>query len=532
MSSGQTRHISVAIVGAGPVGLTAAIDLRLHGIEAEIYDEEEGVCDGSRAIAWAKRTLEIYDRLGLGNRMREKGTTWQHGKVFWETKLIYDFDLMSETGNANPAFVNMQQYKVEELLIERLLETGAPPLCWRHKLVAVEQGDSGVTLTLETPSGPRSVICNFLLACDGARSTIRRLLGLNFEGQVFHDQFLISDVRMKADFPTERWFWFNPPFNKGQSALLHKQTDDVWRIDQQLGRHADAQAERAPDRVRSRLSAMLGPNVAYDLEWISVYTFQCRRLDRFRHGRILFVGDSAHQVSPFGGRGGNSGIQDADNLVWKLALVLNGTSPDALLDSYDDERVPAADENIGHSTRATDFISPKSPVATAFRDAVLSLSERFTFARAFVNSGRLSTPTQLLASPLNTPDMDAFNGGVPPGGSCVDAPVTLPNGRAGWLLEQLGGDFTVLVFADSNPAAEIQDQLAILDTPIKSVPVSGGPTADGFTDSQGLATKRYDGAPGTVYLIRPDQHVAARFRHFDVDRLRGALSRAMGQVSP
>src|SRR5690606_28288064 len=212
-------------------------------------------------------------------------------------------------------------------------------------------------------------------------------------GRVFEDNFLIADVVMKAEFPTERWFWFDPPFNRGQSALLHKQPDDLWRIDLQLGWNIEREAEKQPDRVTQRLKAMLGPEVEFEYEWISIYTFQCRRMERFRHGRILFAGDAAHQVSPFGARGANSGFQDVDNLVWKLKLVMDGKAPDRLLDSYDSERVRAADENILNSTRSTEFITPKSEISRVFRNAVLELAERFPFARPLVNSGRLSVPS-------------------------------------------------------------------------------------------------------------------------------------------
>jgi 3-(3-hydroxy-phenyl)propionate hydroxylase len=214
---------------------------------------------------------------------------------------------------------------------------------------------------------------------------------------------------MTSDFPAERRFWFDPPFHPNQSVLLHRQSDNVWRVDFQLGWDADPELEKQPERILPRLRAMLGPDADFELEWASVYTFQCRRMQKFRHGRLLFAGDSAHLVSPFGARGANSGVQDADNLVWKLELVMRGDAPDRLLDSYDAERVAAADENILHSTRATDFITPKSAVSRTFRDAVLSLARRHPFARKLVNSGRLSVPAVLSRSPLNTPDGATFD---------------------------------------------------------------------------------------------------------------------------
>jgi 3-(3-hydroxy-phenyl)propionate hydroxylase len=374
-----------------------------------------------------------------------------------------------------------------------------------------------------------------VIAADGARSATRRLMGLDFRGKVFEDRFLIADVKMKADFPTERWFWFEPPFHSGGSALLHRQADDIWRIDLQLGWNADPEEERKPERVIPRLKAMLGPNARFDLDWVSVYTFQCRRLDRFRHGRVVFAGDAAHQVSPFGARGGNSGIQDADNLVWKLALVLEGLAPERLLDSYDAERLAAADENIRYATRSTDFITPKGAVSRTFRDAVLGLARTHAFARRLVNSGRLSTATILADSPLSTADIDAFDGQLRPGAPALDAPV-LRDGRKGWLLESVRGGFSGLYFAEAGVDPAVAMGLAALkQAPIAvattAVVPTGQSAADGLAvvvDAEGQAGRRYDGAPGTFYLMRPDQHVAARWRKFDRTRVDAALARATG----
>jgi 3-(3-hydroxy-phenyl)propionate hydroxylase len=351
------------------------------------------------------------------------------------------------------------------------------------------------------------------------------MLGLDFEGQVFRDRFLIADIRMASDFPAERRFWFDPPFHPNQSVLLHRQADDVWRVDFQLGWDADPDVEKQPERILPRLRAMLGPEARFELEWASVYTFQCRRMQKFRHGRLLFAGDAAHLVSPFGARGANSGVQDADNLAWKLALVQRGLAPDALLDTYDSERVFAADENLRHSTRSTDFITPKSAISRTFRDAVLGLARRHAFARALVNSGRLSVPCVLARSPLNTPDRETFTGAMVPGSVAADAPVEGPGG--GWLLDYLGGEFAVLCFGDAVDAAAARE---LADAPVACRVVQvGGNRESALRDIEGLATARYDAREGTCYLLRPDQHVCARWRRFDRSGVRAALARATGR---
>ncbi|HEV7367529.1 FAD-dependent oxidoreductase [Arenibaculum sp.] len=531
---GQGRR-PVVVVGGGPVGLAAAIDLGLHGVPVLLIDEDDTVSTGSRAICWSKRTLEIFGRLGVAGRMVAKGITWNLGKVFHRDDLVYSFNLLPEAGHAMPAFINLQQYYVEEYLIDRAA-AGLPgvELRWKNRLVGLERRGDAVLLEVETPDGRYRIEADWVLAADGARSPTRKLLGLAFEGKVFEDRFLIADVRMKAGFPTERWFWFDPPFHPGGSALLHRQADDVWRIDLQLGWQADPEEERRPERVLPRLKAMLGEDAEFELEWVSVYTFQCRRLARFRHGRVLFVGDSAHQVSPFGARGGNSGIQDADNLAWKLAAVIRGEAPDALLDTYDEERVHGCDENIMNSTRSTDFITPKGPGSKALRDAVLSLAGSRDFARRLVNSGRLSVPCSLAGLSLQTPDADEWDGGAAPGTPCPDAPVAAPDGTAAWLLDALGGTFRLMVFAET--ARDLPEGLPAGITLLAVVPdtsaAAGMPAGvPVLVDRDGLARVRYAGRPGSAHLIRPDQHVAARWARFDASRLRAALARATGTVA-
>ncbi|PRX35468.1 3-(3-hydroxy-phenyl)propionate hydroxylase [Meinhardsimonia xiamenensis] len=508
-------HHRVVVVGAGPVGLAAAIDLALQGVEVLVLDENDKVSFGSRAICFAKRPLEILDRLGAGQRMVDKGVVWNLGRVFFRDREVYSFNLLPESGHRRPAFINLQQYYFEKFLVDRLREIeaeGAPiELRGMNRVEAVGLHPDHVHLEITTPEGPYELTCDWLIACDGARSPIRGMLGLDFVGKVFEDNFLIADVVMEADFPTERWFWFDPPFNPGQSALLHKQPDNVWRIDFQLGWNIDRKEELKPENIDRRLRAMLGEDIRYELEWSSIYTFQCRRMEKFRHGRVIFAGDSAHQVSPFGARGANSGLQDADNLCWKLRLVIEGKAPESLLDSYDVERIQAADENILNSTRSTEFITPKSEISRIFRDAVLDLSEHHEFARPLVNSGRLSVPAVHDGSPLNGPDaLFGAPARTRPGAPATDAPL-----GQGFLLDRLGNRFVLLALGTEAPE-RLEEQ---------------GIIAEGLTVAPSQIGKelreRYLGeAPSAVYLIRPDQHVVARWPAFDETATRAALNRA------
>jgi len=533
----------VIVVGAGPIGLATAIDLARHGVPVVLIDDDCTLSVGSRAICFAKRTLDIFDRLGCGQRLVDKGVRWHLGKVFQRDRQVYAFDLLPETGHQRPAFINLQQYYLEGYLLDLARTLPNIDIRWKSRAVGVAERGDHVALTVETPDGEYTLRGRYVVAADGSRSPLRKLMGLESHGHTFRDRFLIADVKMEAEFPAERWFWFDPPFHPNQSVLLHRQPDNVWRIDFQLGWDADPVLEKSPERVIPRVQALLGPDAKFELEWVSVYTFSCVRMDRFRHGRVLFAGDAAHCVSPFGARGANSGVQDAENLAWKLAYVLQGRAPDSLLDTYASEREYAADENIRNSTRATDFITPKSAVSRIFRDAVLTLARDHAFARQLVNSGRLSVPAVLHASPLNTADADAFAGAMAPGAACADAPVSGTADQQ-WLLPLLGDDFVALVFgAPAGLDTACRNALRALqqgEVPLRLVFVTDAaiaasadawPGATVVRDVEGLAAMRYDARPGTCYLIRPDQHVCGRWRTVDAARLADALARATGHAA-
>ena len=533
LSGAATKRPAVIIVGAGPVGLTAAIDLALHDIPVLVLDESDVVSVGSRAICWAKRTLEIWDRLGVAERMLAKGVTWNLGRVYHRDQELYSFNLAPEGGHKMPAFINLQQYYVEEFLVARASElANRIELRWKNKVTGILARADGVELEIQTPGGSYRLEADWVIAADGGRSSIRGLLGLPFEGETFEERFLIADVHMQASFPNERWFWFEPPFHRGESALLHRQPDNIFRLDFQLGPSADPELERRPERVLPRIRAVVG-ETPFELEWSSVYAFRCARMDRLAHGRVIFAGDSAHLVSPFGARGGNGGIQDADNLGWKLASVVKGRAPASVLDSYDEERGRGADENILNSKRTTNFMTPKTATERLFRDNILALAREFPFARNLVNAGRLSKPCSLDGLRLQSEDDPALGGAMMPGAPCADAPILDAAGRPGWLLEHFGGDFVLLVLADAPADIPDPSALARLERAPRLCAVSrnGLHGCNGMLrDREGLVHARY-GGPGAVYLIRPDQHVAARFRGFDAAAIDRALLRACGTAA-
>ena len=528
---GTTAHHPVIVVGAGPIGMGAAIDAGIHDLDVLVLDDNNTVSVGSRAVCYSKRALEILDRLGCAERMVDKGVTWNVGKVFFQDELVTQFDLLPEQGHKNPAFINLQQYYLEEYMVDRINELDNVEVRWKNKVTEVNNEDDIVKISVETPDGVYTLTCDWLIVADGANSGIRQQMGLESSGKVFEDRFLIADIVMKAGFPPERWFSFDPSYHRGQSTLLHRQSDDVWRLDFQLGWDKDPVEEKKPQNVIPRVKAMLGEDVEFELEWASVYTFQCRRMEKFCHGRVLFAGDAAHQVSPFGARGANSGLQDTDNLIWKLKLVIDGKAPQSLLSSYGEEREFAADENIMNSTRATDFITPKSRVSKQFRNATLSLSKRFHFAQKLTNSGRLSDPAVLYESTLNSLDKGEFDSDLVAGAVMSDAPVKTGDGQE-WLLNVLGNRFQLLYFSDENNTDQVNQLKALREADIPVEPLLVVRQGKNITDvvvvedCEGLIAERCDAKPGTAYLLRPDQHVIARWRSLDVNLVKQALSRA------
>jgi 3-(3-hydroxy-phenyl)propionate hydroxylase len=503
--SGRRTRRPILIVGAGMAGPTLALEMAARGVPTVVLDDSDTVSVGSRSICQAKHSLEIWDRFGVAGKMVEKGITWDEGEVYLGDKPVFRFNLQPAPGHKFPAFVNLQQYYVEQYLYDRCLADPLIEMRFKNKVVGVAPHADHVVATVETPDGTYDIEADWLVACDGVRSPVRHMLDLPYPGEIFHDQFLIADIRLLNELPKERRFWFYPPFHPTHSVLLHRQADDVLRVDFQFGPDADADEERKPENVDRRLRLMFGPDARWEHEWTSVYTFTCRMMERFVHGRVIFAGDAAHVVSPFGARGGNGAVADVNNLAWKLALVMAGKTPLALLDTYCSERRAAAQENILNSTRSTDFVMPKFPASRAFRDAALALARDFPFARALINSGRLSVPTVQPGSPLDTPDSDGdWTGGPGPGRAMLDAPI-----GEGWLVDRMGRDFTVLTFG---AAAKAMPDVTLVEI-----------------GDETLARERYNARPGTTYLIRPDRYVAARWRRFDPAAIAAALARASGK---
>ena len=382
----------VAVVGAGAVGLTLAGRLAQHGASVDLFEaDREHVRIGSKAICMQRETLEIWARMGVGERVAQRGVQWGIGRTYFRGRQLFEVHLPDD-GEHFPPFVNISQSEVEELLESRAVELGVR-LHRGHRFTALSQDSEGVSATFETGAGPVTHRSSYLAGTDGAHSSVRHALEVPFVGYSFDDRFLIADVRAELPFTAERHFHFDPPWNPGRQVLIHPQPDGVWRIDWQVPPDTDAESERDAGRLETRIRAVVGSS-DYELVWMTAYRFSQRLADAFHAGRAFLAGDAAHVMSPFGARGLNSGVADAENLAWKLAWVVRGDAPPDLLDSYAAERRPVARENLRVTDATMRFMAPHGPVRRAWRNVVLRMAPRSRWFRGRVNSGRLAEPAR------------------------------------------------------------------------------------------------------------------------------------------
>lgn len=550
----------IVIVGAGPVGMSAALGLTHYGVPCLVLDDGNGpAVEGSRAIFMERHTLEILGTWSpVGKQMAEQGMTLTSGRVFFrKTELYKTFSAPPDPNTPYPRFVNMPQNLLEHLQYAALQQRPCCEIRWRHKVVGLTQDDAGIRLEVQTPQGTEYVKAQYVLAADGPKSTMRRLLNLPFPGESRDHHFLILDVRMKLETPRERWFWFDPPFNPGRTALLHPQPDSIYRLDYQLPPDTDLEAVKTPEALHQRIVATVGER-PYEIVWHSIYTYQQRALEQFRHGHIFFMGDAAHLMSPFGGRGLNSGVQDAANLVWKLLLVRAGCADETLLDSYHNERHAAALENLYLTADTMNFLVPAPGFARWKRDMILRLSLPFKFMRKYVNAGHMSNPSTYRHSPIISEDpllFTRYQGTEseraifkqyrigPPAGSL--APLSIltdaTTGARVPLLDCFGNGFVVFYFcrhADRGLTAldAIQQRLPELpialylitpQSPTRAIPAS----LHVLLDPELTATKTYNAGSCTLYVMRPDRHIAARRFTSELDELPALLMQAVGKAS-
>jgi len=548
LSEGAASRYPVVIVGAGLCGLTAACDLASRGIRAVVLDEDDTIGvrgASSRGMVYAQRTLEIMDRLGLYQRVRAKGVTWSVGKTLAGMDVVYEFDAGAQSASSQPPFLNLQQFYLEWFLVDRIMEIGNTDLRWKNKVVGYRQFGDRALIEVETPAGNYSLEADWVLDCSGVASAVRDSLGLDTHPARGIDRWCISDVRFKAPLPVERWTWVEAPFNENRAVWQHLMADDVWRLDFQMDPDCDTEYVSRLEVAAERVRKQVGADVEFELVWVGPYSYRSALIDQFRVGRTFLLGDSAHVMSPFGARGGNSAIQDADNLCWKLALVLAGDAPEALLDTYHAERHPAAQFNIMTTRRTSRFLSPESPQEKIFRDAAISLAREYPFARNLVNTGRLSTAYTYTASPLccGRADNAASPDGpthphrgttLAPGAAVQNAPIILPDGHQGGLADlfrDASAFVGVWLGAHSISAAEVIRWANQAAPRLRMVEIDGAHLGlSRIADPEGrfALCLGWDGHTPLFVLMRPDMHLAAALVDPGIAVAKRAYARARG----
>jgi 3-(3-hydroxy-phenyl)propionate hydroxylase len=542
LRSGEVAHHAVVICGGGLAGLTLACALAGYGMKAVLLDEDNTVGvkgASSRGICYTQKSLEIFERLGIYGRIAAKGIQWSVGRTFAGEDEVYAFDLKAQAAynlSSQPPFINIQQFYIEGFLVERIQELGQVELRWSNRVTAFEQDGDSALLTVSTPAGEYRVRADHVIDATGSHSPFRKWTGASVAARKGDDRWCIADVRFTRRPPVERHTWIEAPFNENRAVWQHLMGDDVWRIDYQMPHDADPAYISREDVVRERLARQFGADCEVEIVWVGPYAYRSECIDRMRHGSVFFVGDAAKVVSPFGARGGNTGIADADNLAWKLAAVLQGWAAPALLDSYHEERHEAASENVKVTHRTTRFLRPESDAARLLRDAAISLARQYPFARQLVNTGRMA-----IANPYSRSSACGAGGGV----SVQNVRFAWADGSAGTLNELIAwaaGRLLLLVFGEPSPADLARVRALCEAAPLRAVQVvapravqvvapravqvvsaASVPAAkEHVVDEQGhLRAACGAGAAGWA-LLRPDGYVAACGARVDAEVVRAA----------
>ncbi|WP_427915164.1 FAD-dependent monooxygenase [Ramlibacter sp. MMS24-I3-19] len=531
LREGRPGHHAVAIVGAGLAGLTLACALARYGVPAVVLDEDNTVGvkgASSRGICYTQKSLEIFHRLGIYERIARKGIQWSVGRTFAGRDEVYSFDLRQQSAyqlSSQPPFINIQQFYIEGFLVERIHELGGIELRWNNRVTAFEQDGQRATLSVTTPAGDYQLTADHVIDATGCHSPFRRWAGATVTAKKGDDRWCIADVRFSQHPPVERHTWIEAPFNENRAVWQHLMGDDVWRIDYQMAPNADPEEVSREEVVRERLARQFGPDCQVEIVWVGPYAYRSECVDAMRHGRLFFIGDAAKVVSPFGARGGNTGIADADNLAWKLAAVLQGRAPARLLDSFHEERHEAAQQNVQVTNRTARFLRPADGAERLFRTAALGLARQYPFARQLVNTGRMA-----IANPYTRSSVCDSTGGQ----SVQNVRFEWPDGSQGVVNDLLlwaDGRLLLLVFGDPGRTGLARLRALVQEAPLRCVQVLGTSDRPGALEHVRDPEGHLQGAChvfGHAWaLVRPDAYVAATGESIDAVVVE-AVARALG----
>lgn len=532
--TGEVKHHPIVIVGAGLSGLTLACKLAHAGIPAVLLDEDNTVGvkgASSRGICYTQQSLEIFKRLGIYEQIAAKGVAWHVGRTFAGHEEVYSFDLRDNnqfSQSQQPPFINIQQFYVEMWLVDRiqaLNHAGAAiDLRWCSKVVGFTQDNRCASLLIQTPQGDYTLEATHVIDATGSHTPFHAWCGVGMDSKKGDDRWCIADVRFKDNPPTERHTWIEAPFNDNRAVWQHLMADDVWRIDYQMPPDADPAYVSREDVVRERLTKQFGKQVEYDIVWVGPYAYKSQCLHQLRVGRVFFIGDTAKVVSPFGARGGNTGIADADNLAWKLTAVMRGHAPLALLDSYHQERLQAARRNVQVTNRTARYLRAPAGVERLFRDATIGLAKHHAFAKPLINTGRMAEANRYAVSDICKAD----------GGWMVQnvalAFASQDSGSLGDLLGWADGHLLLLVFGPLKRAEMKKLTLLSISTPVRVVQVMhkhAGQVLEHVLDPHQRLRKACDASHHQWALLRPDAYLSARGKHID-GKLIHAIAQSVG----